>query len=71
MRNDLAYLNDMLDCISRIESYTSGGRDLFFNTPMIQDAVNRNFEIIGEAAKRVSAQLNKLIHLCHGEKFLD
>ncbi|MDB9447255.1 HepT-like ribonuclease domain-containing protein [Anabaena sp. CS-542/02] len=45
------------ECIERIESYTSEGREAFMQTPMIQDAVIRNFEIIGEATKRLSAEL--------------
>jgi len=59
MRNDLDYLNDIINCIARIESYTTEGRDIFFQTPMIQDAVNRNFEIIGEATKRLSSQFKQ------------
>jgi uncharacterized protein with HEPN domain len=41
-------------CITRIEAYTKGGRDAFIDSPMIQDAVIRNFEIIGEAVKHLS-----------------
>ncbi len=44
----------MLECIERIESYSAGGRDAFFGSTLVQDAVIRNFEIIGEAAKRLS-----------------
>lgn len=34
--------------------YTAGGREAFFTDPMIQDAVVRNIEIIGEAARAVT-----------------
>lgn len=37
----------------KIERYTKGGEKEFQNDTMLQDAVIRNFEIIGEAAKRV------------------
>jgi uncharacterized protein with HEPN domain len=47
------YLEDILDCINRIEDYITNGKDAFKNTPMIQDAVIRNFEIIGEIVKRI------------------
>ena len=43
------------ECADRIELYTQLGRDAFLADPKTQDAVIRNFEIIGEAAKRVSA----------------
>lgn len=52
MRTD-QYLEDILDCIKRIEEYVANGEDSFKNTPMIQDAVIRNFEIIGEVVKRI------------------
>ena len=42
-----------LECIDRIDRYTHGGREEFFREALIQDAVIRNMEIIGEAAKRV------------------
>ena len=54
MRADNLYLEDILRCIQKIESYTGDGRKSFMDTPMIQDAVARNFEIIGEATKRLS-----------------
>jgi len=44
------YVTHILDAISKIESYTSDGRDEFFNSPLHQDAVVRNLEIIGEAS---------------------
>jgi uncharacterized protein with HEPN domain len=40
-------------------AYTESGRDEFFVSPLIQDAVVRNLEIVGEAAKRVSPALRK------------
>ncbi|MBW4523160.1 MAG: DUF86 domain-containing protein [Scytolyngbya sp. HA4215-MV1] len=54
MRNDNDYLSDILECISRIENYTISGREAFLGNQIIQDAVIRNFEIIGEATKRLS-----------------
>jgi uncharacterized protein with HEPN domain len=57
MKGDLLYLSNIQDCIQRIESYTIEGKEKFLETPMIQDAVIRNFEIIGEATKRLSPEL--------------
>ena len=48
------YLLHMLDSIERIQSYTSGvTQDVFVAELMMQDAVVRNVEIIGEAAKNL------------------
>ncbi|MCZ8054094.1 MAG: DUF86 domain-containing protein [Microcystis wesenbergii TW10] len=49
MNDDLIYLGDILDRIERIESYTQGGKDRFYQSLLIQDAVIRCFEVIGEA----------------------
>lgn len=59
MRDESLYLTDMLECIHKIESYTVDGRDAFLNTPMMQDAVIRNLEIIGEATKQLSPELRQ------------
>lgn len=39
----------------RIARYISSGRNVFMNSEALQDAVIRNIEVIGEAAKRVSS----------------
>ena len=57
MKADGLYLTQILECITHIESYTSGGRSSFMETRMIQDATVRNFEVMGEATKRVSQAL--------------
>jgi uncharacterized protein with HEPN domain len=54
MKDDRLYIHDMLDRAQRIKEYTKDGHTTFLSDPMIQDAVCRNFEIVGEAAKRVS-----------------
>lgn len=53
------YLAHILECAEKIERYTKGGKHEFLNNTMTQDAVIRNFEIIGEAAKRVPAAYRK------------
>ena len=57
MRDDVAYLRHILDAIARIESYSSGGRSAFMSELLIQDAVLRNLEVIGEAVKGLSPQV--------------
>ncbi|MDJ0617660.1 MAG: DUF86 domain-containing protein [Calothrix sp. MO_192.B10] len=59
MRDEKLYLLDIAECIERIEEYTKDGREAFIQTKMIQDAVVRNFEIIGEATKRISQDLRQ------------
>lgn len=51
MKDDHVYLLHIRDSIERILSFTQNGKDHFFSDAMVQDAVIRNFEIIGEAAK--------------------
>ncbi len=54
-RSDDIYAQHILDAISRIELYTAGiERSAFLSTPMMQDAVIRQLEIIGEATKMLS-----------------
>ena len=49
------YLDDILDAIQKIEAYTKGlSYSDFSKDNKTVDAVVRNFEIIGEATKRVS-----------------
>ena len=59
MKDDRVYLIHVLECIRQIEEYTIDGREQFMNSRLIQDAVIRNIEIIGEAIKRVSLELRK------------
>ena len=53
--DDLLYLTHISERIERIEKYTASGHDHFMADHQTQDAVIRNFEIIGEAAKRLSS----------------
>jgi len=57
MKDERLYLSNIQECIERIEEYTQAGKEEFMRTKMIQDAVIRNFEIIGEATKRLSPNL--------------
>jgi uncharacterized protein with HEPN domain len=57
VKGDRLYLSHVRDAIARIEAYTSHGRPAFFSETMVQDAVIRNLEIIGEAVKNLSPEL--------------
>lgn len=54
MKDDRLYLHHMLERCRRITRFIAPGKDSFFESEEIQDAVIRNIEVIGEAAKRVS-----------------
>lgn len=57
-RDDLAYLEDILAAINRIQEYVSGiNKATFQDKTLIQDAVVRQLEIIGEATKRFSSDI--------------
>lgn len=55
-KDETVYLQHILDCIGRIVEYTAQGKDAFDESHMIQDAVLRNLEVIGEAVKHISAE---------------
>jgi uncharacterized protein with HEPN domain len=60
MKEDRVFLLHILECAERIREYTQAGRSGFLQDRKTQDAVLRNFEVIGEAAKRVSSETRDL-----------
>ena len=59
MRDDLAYLEYIDNCIERICQYTVEGKEAFFASPMIQDATVRRLQTLAESTQRLSPQLKK------------
>ncbi len=57
MRDDKEKLEKILECADRIREYTKGGEQDFFAKSIIQDAVIRNLQLIGEAIKELSDSL--------------
>ncbi len=54
-RDDNVYIEDIIDSIEIIAGYISGKSEADFETDiMLQDAVYRRFEIIGEASTKIS-----------------
>jgi uncharacterized protein with HEPN domain len=53
MKEARVYLLHIRDALARIQEYTGGGREEFMRQTMVQDAVMRNIEIIGEAVKKL------------------
>ena len=59
-QRDDSYLADIEEACRRILDYTQGMKyEAFLKNSLVQDAVLRNFQIIGEAAKRVSNDLRQ------------
>ena len=49
MKEDRVYLVHILECIARIELYTTGGRDGFLTDIKTQDAVLRNLQTLADS----------------------
>ena len=59
-RDDPAYLHHIRDGIERVERHLAGvSWDEFLQTELVQDAVLRQLEIIGEAARNLSDDLRQ------------
>ena len=56
MKDERLYLVHVRDCLAKIQNYTKCGRDEFMNNGLIQDAVLRNLEIMGQSIKKLSAE---------------
>ena len=57
MKDDAFYLLHMVDSIRKVEDHLKGvGYDNFLASRLVQSAVIRELEIIGEAAKNVSQE---------------
>lgn len=59
-RDELIFLEDILDCVEKIGLYLEGITEKeFANNQEKQDAVIRRIEIIGEAVKNISEETKK------------
>lgn len=56
-RGDLLRLADILRACHQIQAYTIEGKAAFLDSEKTRDAVIRNFEVIGEAAGKLSLPL--------------
>jgi uncharacterized protein with HEPN domain len=60
IKSDQVYLEHIIESIVKIENFVTGLSQYdFTRNVMIQDAVIRNFEIIGEATKKISKQFTQ------------
>ena len=54
-KDNIVYLGHILNCVLKIQEYMKGiTLEQFINNDEKQDAVVRNFEVIGEATSRIS-----------------
>ena len=53
MNREALFRREILESIQKIRTFTSGGRAAFLESELIQNAVIRNIEIIGEAARNI------------------
>jgi uncharacterized protein with HEPN domain len=56
VKDPLLYIIHIHQSLQKILDYTRDGRAEFMVDPKTQDAVVRNFEVIGEATKRLSPE---------------
>jgi uncharacterized protein with HEPN domain len=64
MKVDKLYLDQILDSIRKIESYTSGyGKGEFIEDEKTQSAVILQLTLIGEISKKISEETKKIINL--------
>jgi uncharacterized protein with HEPN domain len=59
VKDATVYLRHIRDAIARIEKYTAQGREGFHENTMVQDAVIRNLEVIGEAVRNLPPDLRR------------
>jgi uncharacterized protein with HEPN domain len=57
--SDASRLADILERIDRIRRATRDGQPAFTSSEVVQDAVIRNLEVIGETAKHVSVRTRR------------
>ena len=56
------YLNHILEAIERIEEYVSELDEMaFLGNKLVQDAVVRNFEVIGEASNNIEKRFTEFV----------
>lgn len=61
VKDDLAYIEHILDCIRKIKEFSEGlSFKEFSGNELVQDAVIRNIEIIGEASKKISSDTKRI-----------
>lgn len=68
-KEPIFFLKDIINPLNKILNYTKNiSYDEFIDSEITKDAVERNFEIIGEAVKNLSEDLESNIRIYHLSK---
>ena len=59
MKEDNLYLIHISESIARIEQYMPLSRDAFLKSPLVQDAIIRNIQVLAESSQRLSDSLKQ------------
>jgi uncharacterized protein with HEPN domain len=60
MSNDRVYLMHIRDSLREVQTFIRGeSYESFLKNRMVQNAVMRSFEVVGEAARRISPELRE------------
>ncbi len=60
MSNDYVYLMHIRDALHEVQTFIQGeSYESFLENRMVQNAVMRSFEVVGEAARRISTELRE------------
>jgi uncharacterized protein with HEPN domain len=63
IKYDQLYIDHIFDCIRKIDEFSTGLSLKEFRTnELVQDAIIRNIEIIGEASKKISIDTKETYH---------
>lgn len=57
IRSTRYFVEDIIECIHKVKKYASRGKDSFFEDEILQDAIIRRLEIIGEASNRIPKEI--------------
>ena len=60
MKSDRAYVEHVIECISRITEDATPGRDAVFASRTLQDAILRNLQVLCESTQRIGQPLKQL-----------
>ncbi|OIN89897.1 hypothetical protein AUJ40_01030 [Candidatus Berkelbacteria bacterium CG1_02_42_45] len=59
-KNDVIFLEDIIEAVEKIEKFCRGFNSRkFYNNDLIQSAVIRQFEILGEAINHLSSEIKE------------
>ena len=56
-RSTRYFLEDIIDSVQKVQNYAARGRSSFFEDEILQDAIIRRLEIIGEASNRLPKEI--------------